>query len=163
MMNNKGFSLIELIVVLSIIGVLAVALGTSFSGSLASNRIESQTKGLYADLMSARARAMQRNRIYFVNIAATNYQVIEDTDRDAILDAAPDDTPLFAVAKVFDDPISSTPVIVQMNTKGIITTPVTVVFNVTSSGTSAPDYDCIELLQTRIKMGRFNGGVCNVR
>jgi prepilin-type N-terminal cleavage/methylation domain-containing protein len=162
-MNNKGFTLTELMVTVAIVGAMAVALGTSFTGSQASNRIESQTKGLYADLMSARARAMQRNRVYFVNITATDYQVIEDTDRDATLDAAPVDTPLFAVAKVFDDPVSSGAGIIQMNTKGIITTPGIIQFDVTDSGASVPDYDCIELLQTRIKMGRSNGGGCDVR
>ena len=79
-MNNRGITLIELIVVISIIGILAVALGFTFQGWMGGYRIESQTKEMYVDLMNARARAMQRNRSHFVVVTANDYQIFEDTN-----------------------------------------------------------------------------------
>ncbi|OIP63808.1 MAG: hypothetical protein CO150_08520 [Nitrospirae bacterium CG_4_9_14_3_um_filter_53_35] len=162
-MNGKGFTLIELIVTVTIIGILSLVLGTSFQGSIAANRIEGQVKELHADLMTARARAMQRNRIYFAVVGAGSYQIWEDTDQDGVQDPAPADTPLFAVPKLFDDPVSAGAGTIVMNVTGIVTTPGTVQFDISRASSTPPDYDCIELTQTRIKMGQMNGGTCNVK
>ncbi len=82
-MKNHGITLIELIIVISIIGILAVALGFEFTGWMGGYRVESQTKEMYVDLMNARARAMQRNRVHFVRlfIPPTQYtNMYDDTN-----------------------------------------------------------------------------------
>ena len=50
-------------------------------------RVENQVKGMYADLMNARARAMQQNRSHFVQVTANNYQIIEDTNENGVYNA----------------------------------------------------------------------------
>jgi prepilin-type N-terminal cleavage/methylation domain-containing protein len=79
-MQDKGITLIELVIVISIIGILTIALGFEFKGWVDKYRVEVQINELYADLMNARARAMQRNRTHFVSLTQTEYTVQEDID-----------------------------------------------------------------------------------
>jgi prepilin-type N-terminal cleavage/methylation domain-containing protein len=61
-MNKGGVTLIELTVVFTIIGILAVALGYSYADWMGKYKVEKATKELYTDLMNARYMAVTRNR-----------------------------------------------------------------------------------------------------
>lgn len=160
--GNKGITLIELIVVITIIGILVVVLGFSFQGWMGGYRVESQVKEMYVDLMNARARAMQRNRIHFVVVAATNYQIFEDTNESGGTAPNAGDLaiPGFNNPKTFEyGHDSSWTGTVIMDTRGIVSNNVTplgatIQFNI---GTNNPDYDCITLSSTRINIGKWNG------
>ena len=64
--NNRGLTLVEMVTVVAILGVLVIALAFSFQGWLAKYKVEDETKRFYADLSDARARAMQKKKITFV-------------------------------------------------------------------------------------------------
>ena len=168
MKDNSGVTLIELLIVVAVITVLAVAGGLEFITWQGNYRIESQVKQVHSDLVNARTRAMQRNRMQFFDLTATNYQIYEDVNEDGVLQRATD-------RKTWPDPkpLAYPPLVTGvavMDTKGLITTiplpppgtDATVRFDI---GSNAPDYDCIVLTQTRIALGKWNPGtsVCDVK
>ena len=88
--NKRGLTLIELIVVISIIGSLAMVLGFSYVDWMGKYKVEKATKELYTDLMNVRFMSMTRNCDHFVdfNFPAPpagygTYRIAEDTDDDA--------------------------------------------------------------------------------
>ena len=75
-----GFTLLEILITMAIVGILvAIAVG-KFGGLNEKYKVEAETKQLYADLMDARGRAMQRNRMFFVRFSGTGYATYEDTN-----------------------------------------------------------------------------------
>jgi prepilin-type N-terminal cleavage/methylation domain-containing protein len=187
-MKDRGITLIELIIVISIIGILLIALGFSFEGWMGAYRVESQTKEMYVDLMNARARAMQRNRVHFVNFpTATSYTIYEDDsdgtnkvpDGDGTLQTGTGngaDTQLPSFPKTVQYNIrwswsgASNQYLVNFDNRGIVqpeSNPLggTICISSTTTATNQ-DYDCIEISQLRINMGKLTtqisaGGACN--
>ncbi len=159
MMNNRGLTLTELMVAIVIVAILIGVAGYSLRGRMMGYRIENQVKGMYADLMSARARAMQQSRIHFVQVTAANYQIFEDTNEDGVFNAG--DNQIWPAAKPLEYTPSWTNTII-MDTRGRVSNNVTplgatITFNI---GSNAPDYDCIVLSTTRINIGKMGGVDC---
>ncbi len=186
--KNSGLTLIELVVVISIIGILTVALGFEFVGWKGRYNVERTTKDIYTDLMDARSRAMTRNRAYFVDfldptgeaerfrqyrISADTFAVddwandgdgLYDADGDSILDANHTILPTFP--KTLDGNYSivwgNTPLV--FNKRGTITPNDTLCVDYNFN--ADPDYDCIIISRTRINLGELatklrDGGACN--
>jgi Tfp pilus assembly protein FimT len=152
---------IEALIVLAILGIVAMLAVDSLRGMGDKYRVEGETKQLYADLMDARGRAMQRNRAFFVQLATTGYQTYEDSN------PAPDGN------NVFDNTADT--LVANVTSRHAITAALTgsvwnFAFNrdgtATATGhvrfpqTAKPDYDCVSIGTTRIKMGKFDGTTC---
>lgn len=165
MNNEKGITLIELIVVISIIGILVIALGFSFQGWIGGYKVESQIKEMYVDLMNARASAMMRNRMYFVSLnpPARQYTIYEDSnplpDGDGTLQIA-SDRQIVQKTTSYDiiPALALGATTFNVNKDGLISNSGSIRFSFTSS--INPDYDCVVLSATRINIGQMSGGNC---
>jgi len=148
-------------IVIAILGILAAIAVGNFGGLTEKYKVEAETKQLYADLMDARGRAMQRNRWFFVRITTTGdrYMTYEDRplpDGDGVFDNTAD----ALVTSVTVRHSISTDLAgggsFEFNRNGIATDNGTIRF----VSTAKPDYDCITINPTRIKMGQYAGGNC---
>jgi len=157
-----GFTLVEILITLVILGILLVLAVGNFRGMNEKYKVEAETKQLYADLMDARGRAMQRDRVFFVQINGNDYQTYEDTSPAPDGDGALQNTDTLAVnVKVSHTVVTgniAVPLSFTFNRNGIASVTGFIRF----SSTAKPDYDCIWIRSTRIKMGQYNatGNTC---
>jgi len=162
---SGGFTLVEILIALAILGILIVMSVSTFQGMNEKYRVEAETKQLYTDMMEARGRAMQRNRVHFVRLSVGGnvYGAFEDTntppDGNGVFDNAADTRIANAVmthAIATNLPVAGGVASFEFNRNGIASA----VGYIQLSSTVQADYDCITIVPTRIKMGQFNGGNC---
>lgn len=173
-MKKNGFSLIELLIVMVILGILA-GLGTvSFRGWVRKNELESQVKEMYTDLMNARLTAMHRNTNHIISLSVNKMSGSVDTNGDGVGDTGlciwsrgkgdpvdggcPDDKSL-SYKKLAYPMTWNGATTLGFNARGLSNTNKTIcVFS-----TLNPSHDCIVISSTRIRMGKLinQSGGCN--
>jgi Tfp pilus assembly protein FimT len=173
-MNEDGVTLVELIVVFSVMVALVVGLAFTFQGWMSTHKIESEIKDMYVDLTNARARAMQSNRMYFVTFAANQYTIYADTnpapDGNGTLETASDTRVLQKNTNAVYPINATTANPLRFTTNGLAVKADLPYSDATlgSYGTvrlentgSNPDYDCIFVSETRTNFGKWNPSYAN--
>jgi Tfp pilus assembly protein FimT len=155
--EESGVTLTELLIIVSIVGILVVALGFSFQGWMGNYRIESGLKQMYADIMDVRTRAMTQNRMHFIVINSGNYTVYEDTNDNNVANPGAGDTLIQTKTLQYNSGWTGT---ITFNTKGLTTSSTAISIPISLPSGASPDFDCIVVYQSRVGMGKMSGVNC---
>jgi type IV fimbrial biogenesis protein FimT len=80
--SKKGFSLLEIMIVIAIIGIMAVVAVPNFQTFLAQRRLNGATRQIAMQLMQARSEAITTNKKIIVSVSSNNHQYAFVTDND---------------------------------------------------------------------------------
>ncbi|MBT3922083.1 MAG: prepilin-type N-terminal cleavage/methylation domain-containing protein [Nitrospina sp.] len=88
--SQDGFTLIEMLITLAIIGIAFTMSASNFSKWKDKHQINGQAQKVYFDLMLARTSAVKNNNDVLVTFSTVNdsYTVHDDTDGDGVEDAS---------------------------------------------------------------------------
>lgn len=76
MCNRRGFTLIETVVLVGIFGIMTAISIPAISNYLRTNRLDTSTSQLAADLNISRTTSISSGRVYRLAATATGYQVV---------------------------------------------------------------------------------------
>lgn len=167
-MNSRtGFSLIELLIAIAIMGIL-LSIGTiSFNQWQVKANIEKQTNELFSDLMEARATAMLTKTPYAVVFQPNSYVVKRYVDENDTASPAlvlangtvvTRKTLTYTLNKGTTGDITDSSVL--FDTQGLTRNNFTVVVN---SLTANPAVNCMIIFDTRVNLGKINGTKCEFK
>ena len=74
-MNKRGFSLVELMVIIAIIGTLSAIGAFAFSQYSRKSQMANQTRLLYGDLMEYRVKALYEKKNWTFKMSANGYDI----------------------------------------------------------------------------------------
>lgn len=161
-LGNKGFSLIELIIAIAIIGIGAAIATLNFNQWVRKANIEKQTKELLTDLNDARLKSVytkKRHSIVFQpnSYVFKEYSSLNDDTEDGgrVIESK---TVANQMTKA-NGTTSIADMIIEFDIRGFTTDWQTVRINPINSGAA---YDCIIISYTRTNLGQMgSGNVCN--
>ncbi len=181
-MRDHGFSLLELLTTMIILGIVA-AIGTvNYVGWRAKYDMENEIKKTHVDLMNVRLMAMTRNMSHFVSLAANQMKVYGDTNGDGALNTGSDtiqclwDRPTgqgsdaacpnaqSVSVKTFPYPVRwSGSAIFGFDSRGLASEDETICIDFAANPDVDASYDCLDIGSTRVSMGKLvdRGGACN--
>ena len=167
-MRQSGFSMVEMLITLTIIGLLVTIATLSFNRMTRKSNIESQIKQMHADLMTVRIWAMDRNACHFVLLNSNgSYSVYEDQPppNNTCLYSAADGQPLLSKSAtnpaLWNNAAPSSNVYLIFNNRGLASVSTgSIPGSISITDTVGAAYDCILVETTRTSIGKMSGGTC---
>jgi len=91
MKESKGFTLIEVIVVMAVVGIMVTIAGISLVSSSRNAELRSSSRELYSQFQRAKLESIKRNLpVAIIFVSSTRYQIFIDNNNDKVLDSGED-------------------------------------------------------------------------
>ncbi|MHB8057966.1 MAG: pilus assembly FimT family protein [Desulfuromonadaceae bacterium] len=163
--NNKksgcsGFSLIELLITMAVMGIVLGIATLNFNAWQAKNRIEAQIHEIFVDLNETRTSAFTQKVRYGIIFQPDRYEIKSFNSEAEANDPLNSGTRLavkrmrYGITKAGAS-IVDTPVV--FDTSGVASDSFTIFVNENDVG---PNVSCIAISTTRVNVGRINGTAC---
>ena len=154
---RNGFTLIELIVVMGLIGIMLAVSSLEFSSMQKSFGVERVTRELMSDISEYRVKAMTRKEPHSITLSANEYVFRRNTSQ--VLKRA---TP-YPLSDQNANPFSGATVIIfdeQGFTGSGALFGQTIVVGPANSSSSV---NCVVISNARVNMGKMNGTTCEFK
>jgi len=160
-MNNKGFSLIELIAVMVVMGILLSIVTLDFTAWQRKSQIDSQTRQLFASFNQARIDSMQRKQRHSIVLQPNSFTFKRySTDNENRLAGTIVETRnvSFQITTLSGAAVAND--ITEFDIRGFTNDLNTFQINPVNSGSQV---DCIVISTGRTNLGKNENGTCVVK
>jgi prepilin-type N-terminal cleavage/methylation domain-containing protein len=165
--GERGFTIIELLVVVIISMILMAIAALSFKDWVTRYNVEAEIKQMYAEIQSARLRAMEKKRAHFVvfDAPARTITVVDDSSPAPYGNGTIETTDTVVKTVALTNSVTFSagfPATLSFDAKGIANVGTATGAMCVASRVS-PDFDCLTIGQSRINMGKLTAqGGCIV-
>ena len=106
--SSKGFSLIEVLIVLSLAGLLTTIAVYQIDPAIKKYRLTAAARLVFSDLLNARTIALKENRSIRIDFSSTSYSLVQvDTDASILTRALSAEYPDITVADLIEELLSA--------------------------------------------------------
>ena len=171
--DHSGFTLIEMIITITIMGILMGIAALNFNTWQTKNKIESQVREIFVDLNEARTNAFTQKQYYSIIFQPNSY-VMKSYSTSQPTTATVGTTGTVVVTKNLKYALSTrtnsgttitsivdTPVI--FDTSGITFNWFTVTIDPSISNMGSASVNCLVISTARANMGKMNGTTCEFK
>jgi type IV fimbrial biogenesis protein FimT len=107
--KSKGFTLIEMVIVIAVMAILVAIAVPNYNSFMARKRVDGAVHQLFTDLMGARMQAISQNSRVIVQITSgTGYSIIKDLNGNGVVDTGETGSSKSILPNYYDVTITAT-------------------------------------------------------